>query len=400
MASTFLSSLDNVDNVVVVNSIGDLPEPYSDSGGQTIDLAENYTYVFAGTTFNLGDIRFKIQHGVKLIGQSISLTKLQSNTPNAFLLCNSDNSSGIYLQDLNIELTNASASIFDITSVGRVYVTSVSFYCLCKIGTFTDVGNFRCSEATAFVAPTAGLTLKGNMDSLILDRVGIINVNPTPAISMLELDSTFVLVVAMQLLGCMCMGDNTTRVIEIQAGATLPESSVKLLGTNFLNGYIPYVSTLPTSDWLSANACYGLANSRSKAGVYWSASSAVVMLLGIAMKVSGTTTLEFGTRFISTVNNRLQYSANDSITVRVGASGYITSSLLVSQVNIMIAKNGVPDTSTLTKVFLNTSHDVFFNIEAFFDCVNTNYFELWITSPSVAGTITIRERTRLIIEEI
>lgn len=368
-----------LENVVYVNSIDDLPQPV----GNVITLEDQTLYEFAPGLLDLGANVLVCPQFCSLRGQGTFVTTIQSSVTGGDTFITSTTAGGVlHIEGMQFNFSDPNFTLFALENLEQVLVTSSFFIGEGIIGRIANVNTTRFGALCSLVGFSGGLELDGNLGSTFFDRVGFINIGSAPATSYVYTTPTTVVGIWFSVAGCRVIAPSGTVAFYIDPATTvtLGAHKIEFLGNSFDLGVTAIDGFTPDNSNMFARANFGLRDSRAYASFYVDVPTYTNFdTVNVPVKMNGETAGR-GERGFTQQDNQLTYDVPTPIQVHVTASAYlIPASVSPTYASLYIAKNGTVLIDTKATVYLNPEGS-FVTTDAIVDAVATDYFEIWLAN--------------------
>lgn len=376
-------------NVVYVNSIDDLPQPV----GNVITLEDQTLYEFAPGLLDLGTNVLVCPQFCSLRGQGTFVTTILSSVTGGDTFITSTTAGGVlHIEGMQFNFSDPNFTLFALENLEQVLVTSSFFIGEGIIGRIANVNTTRFGALCSLVGFSGGLELDGTLGSTFFDRTGFVNIGSSPASKYVYTLPTTTIGLWMSFAGCRIIIPSGTIGIEIDPATTfaLGYHKLEIVGCSFDFGGTPVSGITPDNSNAFARANFGVRDSRAYASYYVDTPSATNFVsAGVAVKANGQTT-SLGERGFTQNDNQITYDVPTPIQLRITASAFITpANPVTTSVTLYIAKNGTVITPG-TRVPITTA-GVFVSNTKIVDAVATDYFEIWVANESDTNQVTLED---------
>lgn len=374
-------------NVVYVNSIDDLPQPV----GNVITLEDQTLYEFAPGLIDLGANVLVCPQFCSLRGQGTFVTIIQSSVTGGDTFITSTTAGGVlHIEGMQFNFSDPNFTLFALENLEQVLVTSSFFIGEGIIGRIANVNTTRFGALCSLVGFSGGLELDGTLGSTFFDRIGFINIGSSPASKYVYTLPTTTIGIWMSFAGCRLIIPSGTIGIEIDPATTfaLGYHKLEIVGCSFDFGGTPVSGITPDNSNAFARANFGLQDSRAYASYYVDTPSATNFVsAGVAVKANGQTT-SGGERGFTQNDNQITYDVPTPIQLHITANAYIIPALVTTtSATLYIAKNGMVITPG-TQVYLPPT-GAFASVTKVVEANATDYFEIWLANETDTDQITL-----------
>lgn len=374
-------------NVVYVNSIDDLPQPV----GNVITLEDQTLYEFAPGLIDLGANVLVCPQFCSLRGQGTFVTTILSSVTGGDTFITSTTSGGVlHIEGMQFNFSDPNFTLFALENLEQVLVTSSFFIGEGAIGRIANVNTTRFGALCSLVGFSVGLELDGTLGSTFFDRVGFVNIGSSPASKYVYTLPTTTIGIWMSFAGCRLIIPSGTIGIEIDPATTfaLGYHKLEIVGCSFDFGGTAVAGIMPDNSNMFARANFGLQDSRAYASYYVDTPSATNFVsAGVAVKANGQTT-SGGERGFTQNDNQITYDVPTPIQLHITANAYIIPALVTTtSATLYIAKNGMVITPG-TQVYLPPT-GAFASVTKVVEANATDYFEIWLANETDTDQITL-----------
>ena len=383
-----------LEKVVIVNSIDDLPTPEIIMGENVITLEGGNVYEFGAVQINLSDNHIVVPQGVKILGQDKDKTKLISEITSGVLFsCTGDGSGSFVMKNINVEMNSDTAQMFELSTLGEVLIDGCIIFTLGDLGNVTNVNTFRVNNISAFVAFSNGLEFYGTNGTVIFDRCGLVNVGPVPAPACVVFaeNSTYENIV--QITGGIAFGTAGTVALYIDPTCTFNggEESITFALEKFMFGIGGLGGVSPDSLFFKSRLCFMQRDTHVFGSLYFhNPVQTTFSAVDTPVKAQGETTDRLS-RGWNHAYNQLSYLLTNPLKCSVEVKAYLTAEASVTNASIYIAKNGVIDPDSRCQVFIPAEGaiavtDGIYNVDA------GDYFEIWVENNTNAQWVQLEDK--------
>lgn len=383
-------------NVVYVNSIDDLPQPV----GNVITLEDQTLYEFAPGLLDLGANVLVCPQFCSLRGQGTFVTTILSSVTGGDIFITSNTAGGVlHIEGMQFNFSDPNFTLFALENLEQVLVTSSFFIGEGIIGRIANVNTTRFGALCSLVGFSGGLELDGTLGSTFFDRMGFINIGSSPATKYVYTLPTTTIGMSMSFAGCRFIIPSGTIGIEIDPATTftLGYHKLEIVGCSFDFGGTPLSGITPDNSNAFARANFGVQDSRAYASFYVDVPTYTNFdTVNVPVKMNGETAGR-GERGFTQQDNQLTYDVPTPIQVRITASAFMIPAGAPPYASIYISKNGSVDTTSKATVYL-PAEGAFVSTEAVLDAVATDYFEIWVANETDTDKIWCeKDATKLTI---
>lgn len=379
-----------LENVVIVNSIDDLPTPEVIMGENVITLEGGNVYEFGAVQIDLEDNHIIVPQGVKLLGQDKDKTKLISGITSGVLFsCIGDGSGSFVMKDINVEMNSDTAQMFELSTLGEVLIDGCIIFTLGDLGNVTNVNTFRVNNISAFVAFNNGLEFYGMNGTVIFDRCGLVNVGPSPAPACIVFAENSTYENIIQITGGIAFGTAGTYALWIDHTCTFSggEESVTFALEKFMFGIGGLGGVSPDSLFFKSRLCFMQRDTHTFGSLYFhNPIQTTFLAVDTPVKAEGQTTDRLS-RGWNHAYNQLSYLLTNPLKCSVEVKAYLTAEASVTNASIYIAKNGVIDPDSRCQVFIPAEGAIAVT-DGIYDVDAGDYFEIWVENNANTWSIS------------
>jgi len=383
-----------LEKVVIVNSIDDLPTPEIIMGENVITLEGGNVYEFGSVQINLTDHHIIVSQGVKLLGQDKDKTKLISELTSGVLFsCAGDGNGSFVMKNINVELNSDTAQMFELSTLGEVLIDGCIIFTLGDLGNVTNVNTFRVNNISAFVGFNNGLEFYGTNGTVIIDRCGLVNIGPVPAPACIVFTENSIYENIIQIAGGIAFGTAGTVALYIDPTCTFNggEESVTFALEKFMFGIGGLGGVSPDSLFFKSRLCFMERDTHIFGSLYFSTPIATTFsAINTSVKAEGTTTDRLSRGFTHS-DNQLSYPLTNPLKCIVSAQAFIQGTT-GENVTMYIAKNGTVDSDSGCQLQL-PADGIMFITEGIYDVDGGDYFEIWIENNSSTNSATVKHKS-------
>lgn len=383
-----------LEKVVIINSIDDLPTPETIMGENVITLEGGNVYEFGAVQINLADNHIVVPQGVKILGRDKDKTKLISEITSGVLFsCTGDGSGSFVMEKINIEMNSDTAQMFELSTLGEVLIDGCIIFTLGDLGNITNVNTFRINNISALVAFNNGLEFYGTIGTVIFDRCGLVNVGPVPAPACIVFaeNSTYENIV--QITGGIAFGTAGTVALYIDPTCTFDggEESVTFALEKFMFGIGGLGGVSPDSLFFKSRLCFMQRDTHIFGSLYFhNPVQTTFSAVDTPVKAEGQTTDRLS-RGWNHAYNQLSYLLTNPLKCTVHAQTFIQGTA-GDNITMYIAKNGVVDSDSGCQLQL-PADGIMFTTEGIYDVDAGDYFEIWLENNSTTNSATVKHKS-------
>lgn len=383
-----------LEKVVIVNSIDDLPTPEIIMGENVITLEGGNVYEFGAVQINLTDHHIVVPQGVKLLGQDKDKTKLISELTSGVLFsCAGDGNGSFVMKNINVEMNFDTAQMFELSTLGEVLIDGCIIFTLGDLGNVTNVNTFRVNNISAFVAFNNGLEFYGTNGTVIFDRCGLVNVGPVPAPATIVFTENSTYENIVQITGGIAFGVPGTYALWIDPTCTFNggEESVTFALEKFVFGVQGLGGVSPDSLFFKSRMCFMERDTHVFGSLFFNNPIATTFsAVDTPVKAEGETTNRLS-RGWNHAYNQLSYLLTNPLKCTVHAQAFM-SGTAGENITMYIAKNGAVDSDSGCQLQL-PADGIMFITEGIYDVNVGDYFEIWIENNSSTNSAIVKHKS-------